>query len=188
MPVCTFSECTRQTRSPKADFCDNHYQIMRRRGLIIKRHGLTFPEAIDRYMVPEPYSGCWFWNGSQHDTGYGLFISNGVRDFAHRVSYRHFFGSIPEGLFVLHKCDNRSCINPRHLFVGTQKENIQDCVKKGRNCFGTRSRSKLTVEQVREIRRAYSDGESQTSIAHRMGCGKGAVNGIVHWKNWKIEA
>ena len=80
----------------------------------------------------EPNTGCWLWAGRLVE-GYGIFTLN-HRDnqLAHRASYEHFVGPIPQGLFVLHKCDVRSCINPDHLFIGTHADNMADMKRKGR--------------------------------------------------------
>lgn len=83
-------------------------------------------------------SGCWDWQKSRNPkTGYGQLSSweDGKRMLytAHRVSFRALVGEIPDGLFVLHKCDNRACFNPEHLFLGTQQDNITDMHQKGRN-------------------------------------------------------
>lgn len=75
---------------------------------------------------------CWLWTGERSQFGHGRFLYNSVRVGAHRFSYETFVGPIPDGMFVCHKCDVPQCVNPEHLFVGTQKENIQDCVRKGR--------------------------------------------------------
>lgn len=82
----------------------------------------------DRY-IPEPNSGCWLWIGKVAHNGYGIWGN----ERAHRKSYRLHKGPIPDGLFVCHTCDVRSCINPDHLWLGTHKENMQDIVNKGRH-------------------------------------------------------
>ena len=83
-----------------------------------------------KYNIVE--SGCWEWNGALRADGYGILKVNGKCLGAHRYAYELYKGKIPIGLNVLHACDNRKCINPEHLFVGTQLENLLDCIKKDR--------------------------------------------------------
>ena len=83
--------------------------------------------------IQEPNTGCWLWSAAGGGQHYGLFHFRGKTIGAHRASWIFHKGEIPNGLYVLHKCDTRPCVNPDHLFLGTPKDNMQDCVKKGRH-------------------------------------------------------
>lgn len=76
--------------------------------------------------------GCWEWTGARQNIGYGKFWLEYRNVLPHRVSYELKFGHVPDGMKVLHRCDNRVCVRPEHLFLGTLKENTQDCIRKGR--------------------------------------------------------
>lgn len=105
---------------------------------------------LERNSIPEPNSGCWLWTGSRVRGGYGKF--NPLLR-AHRVSYEEYKGPIPNGMFVCHRCDTPSCINPNHLFLGLPKDNVEDMMAKGRMpLWNRRKDTKLTGEQVEQIR------------------------------------
>ena len=103
-------------------------------------------------------SGCWEFTGYIMSTGYGQIGLFDKLLLTHRASYMVFVGEIPEGMFVCHKCDNRKCFNPDHLFLGTADDNHKDMVKKGRQkiLYGTESsNARLTTEQVEQIKQEY---------------------------------
>ena len=105
----------------------------------------VLPRFQSRYRQND--NGCWEWTGSINGDGYGYLASGDQAIRVHRLSWEIHNGEIPEGLCVLHHCDNRKCVNPEHLFLGTKKDNAQDMIKKGRH----KGRHKLTLEQVQEI-------------------------------------
>ena len=110
-------------------------------------------ERIENKVERIPEGGCWVWMGTTTVRGYGQLIKDTKKLSAHRASYEAFVGPIPKGMNVCHTCDNVSCVNPNHLFLGTQKQNLQDMARKGRSTRGEKSPSaKLTEEQVNQIR------------------------------------
>lgn len=134
-------------------------------------------------------SDCWIWRGHVDNIGYGRFPYNGENK-AHRVSYSLHKGEIPKGMLVMHSCDNRQCVNPDHLSIGTQKENMQDMASKGRGkspkLFGAKNpMSKLTKEKVDQIRLLCSSGEKQSNVAKSFSVSPMTVSRIVRKELWK---
>lgn len=99
---------------------------------------------------------CWLWHACKNRDGYGSFGLNGTTILAHRMAWILEHGDIPDGLNVLHNCDIPSCVNPSHLFLGTQKDNVADCTRKGRRAQ-VRFK-KLSQEQRNEIKSLYATG------------------------------
>lgn len=137
---------------------------------------------------------CWEWVGAMSGNGYGNFGFKGKTDKAHRVSWViHNLNAIPEGMCVCHKCDNRACVNPNHLFLGTQQENMLDMVKKGRHVSPDQSgekhpRTKLTTRCVRNIRSLIAMGASCKKMASIYKLDSRAISSIKIGKTWKNVA
>lgn len=158
--------------------------------LKIIRQKRTPKELFFRHVLKLPGSNaCWYWVGAIHPvTGYGLFGYEGRTQRAHRVIWILTSGAIPDGLWVLHKCDNRRCVNPAHLFLGTQQDNTDDMVAKGRvakQVGETNGFAKLTSSDVLEIRAAYAKNYTPTELAKTYGCNRKTISLIVHRQTWK---
>lgn len=122
---------------------------------------------------------CWLWTGAKNPDGYGNFRMGDKMQKAHRASWLLFVGEIGE-LSVLHKCDSPSCVNPKHLFLGTQKDNCLDMVKKKRH-VGTRT---LTPEQVEEIRNEEQFYGINAALAKKYNTAASNVSNIRNGKRW----
>lgn len=134
--------------------------------------------------VEKQENGCWQWIGVQDSGGYGRFIVNGKPTMAHRYSYEYHIGPIPEGLIVRHYvCDNRACVNPDHLKVGTKADNTRDLKNSGRMAKGAQL-SNLTDVAVLKIRQFYRDGTPPKVLAEKFGLRPRSVTSILTGENW----
>lgn len=158
----------------------------------------SLPERIRVKIWPEPMSGCWLWGGALDGHGYGVARWRDRLEKAHRIVAEEVFGQRPT-LCVLHRCDNRACCNPDHLFLGTQAENMADMARKGRAASGDRNgsrkvqmprgsaqgNSKLTESQVIRIRKLLDRGFRQREIAEEFGVCRSLVCHIGKRRVWR---
>jgi hypothetical protein len=162
------------------------------------------PETVKRFWQKvQKTETCWLWTASLRNKGYGAFgyTVNGkaINGRAHRFSYELHIGSIPDGLFVLHTCDTPACVNPAHLFLGTNLDNVRDMMEKGRHLSGgthcgssgkwihgtSHHRAKLNAEKVREIRQLHEDGMTNLAIGKLFNVSVGTVSNVINHISWK---
>jgi len=146
----------------------------------------TTPAIIENMSIPEPNSGCWLWLGYVWPAGYGR-IYEGTRAVrAHRAAWIAYRGDIPADMHVCHRCDNRCCVNPDHLFLGTHAENMLDKIRKNRHVAGIRhgesnATSKLEVANILEIR---ASNLSQRTLAKQFGVNRATIHQIRAGSAW----
>lgn len=140
-----------------------------------------------RVIVKEDSNACWEWTSHKNRGGYGVFNMGYGQFIAHRISYFLSTGADPGQMHVCHSCDNPICVNPSHLFLGTDKDNVADMYSKGRGIDGARNfRAKLTPDKVTEIRELYASGNYiQADLAERYSVDQGLISHIVRNKIWK---
>lgn len=136
--------------------------------------------------------GCWEWRGRRNWRGYGQITTRWFPTVqAHRIAYQLAVGPIPEGMLVCHHCDNRGCVNPAHLFVGTDRDNVRDMLDKGRSIrVGSRNpRAKLSEADITTARRLWGEGWTQFAIAAELGVSDSAIGQIIRGETWThVEA
>lgn len=132
---------------------------------------------------------CWTWHGALSPGGYGRFCYHNGLYQAHRVSWEIANGTIPDRLYVLHTCDNRACVNPKHLFLGSHTDNMRDMDAKGRRVshYGEDHVShKLTYQQVEAIRELYAQGNvTKKTLGQQFGVCDTQIGHIVRGNAWK---
>lgn len=195
--LCSIEGCERTHKG--RGLCGTHLWRLKHggdvSGAIQPRHESA--SAAFRYRMPTdpPAKGCWLWTGSllSDDAPYGIVTVGGVRYLAHRISYELFVGPIPDSLIIRHRCDVPQCVQPRHLLPGTQADNVQDKVDRGRQSCGpahTDARgsrhpaARLCEQDVLQIRAMHRNGLTNRAIASAFGIAPSSVSLIVHRRTW----
>jgi len=147
---------------------------------------MSLKERFEKKVLKKEENECWEWQGAIGSSGYGVIDEiPGKQIGSHRASWLIYRGQIPEGIHVLHTCDNRKCVNPNHLFLGTLLDNTQDCNLKGRQAKGEKNgKSKLTEADVRQIL-LLDKSFTNTCIARRFNVGADVISRIRSRKAWK---
>lgn len=185
---CTIGHCNREAVA--RGFCTNHYYAFRKHGDPLKlvqkqHHGLTLTERFWQYVNKQ--DGCWNWLSYKDPNGYGRINYDGKPYLAHRLSYQINCGEIPVGKVICHRCDNPSCVNPEHLFLGEQADNVADMHNKGRarkrGQLGTEHHaSKLSEKDIPAIRASTS---SVAALAEEYGVSRPTIHAIRVGKTWR---
>lgn len=187
--LCTVANCGK-VRAARG-MCQMHY----RRVMVHGDSGvnLNAPQDVSKrfFAKVEKTSSCWLWFGASDKHGYGRFLTGSRADgtrkltLSHRHSWEAVNGAIPDGLNVLHRCDVPACVNPDHLFLGSQKDNVDDMVAKSRHSHGeANGRSILKEETVRQIKLSLKAGETNKSLSARHNVSHSLISMIESGKRW----
>ena len=152
-----------------------------------KRRKLILASFISKIAIGNE---CWEWHGYRFIKGYGQArwkLDNGRSEVeAHRISWLIFRGPIPMGQQVLHSCDNHPCVRPKHLFLGSQKDNMQDCLSKNRFARGEKQwKSRLTTQTVIAIRRLRNTGLTYRQLSKQFNVGYSTIGNLLQGNTWK---
>lgn len=184
--ICSTLGCRQEARG-RTCLCATHYAASIR---AINKNVLSTAAATGNFWKRvRKTPRCWNWIGNVGTDGYGGLSVAANPTKAHRYSWVIHHGPIPNGLQVLHKCDNRVCVNPDHLFLGTTQDNMLDRDRKNRQVQGERHPSaKLTAQQVIEIRRRFKNGCKKNGtrpLAREFGLSKSTMTAVVRGQTWK---
>lgn len=191
MATCKIKDCNNKVCG--RGLCSKHYAKWAKYGNPTEirqeqKHGLTLKERFFAHVTVGITKGsCWEWTSFRDPNGYGRINIKNKPVLAHRLSWEIHKDNIPKGLCVLHGCDNPGCVSPRHLFLGTQKDNVADCIRKGRDNYGLvlgekHGCSKLTEKDVLAIR---SSEETGVILAKRYGVSTATISDVRKGHIWK---
>lgn len=176
---CTVQGCDLLQHSK--GFCRMHAERARKHGdpaTRLQLRGESAAEKIMHYSRHNPETGCRDWTGCKDKDGYGIVRVLGMNERqAHRIAYRAFIGNIPDGMHVLHKCDNPGCVNTTHLFLGTNADNMRDKSSKGRH-----HNARFNEQQIRAIREST---DVMRVLAERYGVSIAAIQQIKERRSYK---
>lgn len=162
--------------------------MLAREGLSKSEFGATIQSRFQRYCGVPTASGCIEWTGTKTKKGYGVLRLAGAgsrKTTAHRIAWALKHGDLAANVLVLHRCDNPSCVNPNHLFIGSAKQNTEDMVSKGRHSWRSGTPwQKLTVEAIARIRDLRANGLTQQRVADMFGISRSLISLI---ENGKIK-
>lgn len=197
MTICIVNNCDR--KRAKNGYCYAHNKRFEEHGnpfygKKIKYHAKTLIDAFESRYIKGDINKCWEWKGWKNKAGYGYFSFDGLKHAAHRHAYILKNGLTADGLMICHKCDNPSCVNPDHLFAGTNGDNVRDAYSKnrrkpvpvesmprGNSCH----LSKLTERDVIKIKQLIQDGKGNTEIAKIYNVVHQTISCIRNNKTWK---
>lgn len=189
MKKCKVDGCEREHKTK--GYCKRHYQLTTRaakRALLPPKERPSLEDRLETRSEINAITGCVEWTGAKDTSGYGEISVSGKSILTHRATWELVNGPIPDGLFVLHRCDNRVCRNIAHLFIGTHQDNVDDREAKGRNVVfrgEEHANAKLTEENVKEIR---EDLRSQMEIARDYGVCQALISKVKRGEAWRHTA
>jgi dCMP deaminase len=192
-PCITCTKLLMNTSCKRIVFREDYPHSERSKELWWKKGRAWCPENLlirfNSFVILDKATGCWNWGGGLNKrSGRGTIKVNSKMIYSSRLSYELFIGKIPDGLFVLHNCDNTACVNPKHFFTGTQLDNVRDMINKGRQKYPTIQvgenhwNSKLTEEIVKQIR---NDSRPYPIISKEYGVSSPTICNIKKGKQWK---
>jgi hypothetical protein len=185
--ICVLDDCGLPVLS--SGLCNRHYlRKIRKKNITEKSCFERSPFEQLHYYVKKSDNGCWIYTGGLNRKGYGSIVHNKKKYIAHRFSYEIYKQDFDSSLHVLHHCDNPICVNPDHLFQGTDLDNSIDKINKGRfvSCLGSKNgMSKLTEKDVMQIKKFLAQKKSCSHISKMFGVTDVTISCIKHQKTWR---